>query len=148
MTNYARFQQVISIARPFTLLRSTSVCQVVLQIKILFSLVSTLGLLRFILVQVVWNFPEIGWIKVNTDGTSTGSPGFTACAGILKDSRGEYIGSFSAYLGIQNSLYAEIMGAILAIELAQSVSHRRLAGKWLFLALSSFFLGYGGSLVY
>jgi len=39
-------------------------------------------------------------------------------ASIFHGSRGEYIGSFSSFLGVQKSLYAEVMRVILAIELA------------------------------
>jgi len=43
-------------------------------------------------------------------------------------SRNEYIGSFSSFLGVQHSLYAKVMGAILAIELAWS---KNLTYIWL-----------------
>jgi len=46
--------------------------------------------------------------------------GFPTCVGIFRGSRGEYIGSFSSFLRVQKSLYAKVMGVILAIELAWS----------------------------
>ena len=65
-------------------------------------------------------------MKVNIDGAARGCPGFTTCAGIFRGSRSEYIGSFSSFLGVQKSLYAEVMGAILAIEIAWSKGFRRI----------------------
>jgi len=43
-------------------------------------------------------------VKVNTDGAARGCPSFSTCAGIFRGSKGEYIGSFSSFLGIQKSL--------------------------------------------
>jgi len=77
-------------------------------------------------IQVIWELPHINWVKVNTDGAARGCLGFSACAGIFRGSRGEYIGSFSSFLGIQKSLYVEVMGAILAIEFAWSKGFRRI----------------------
>jgi len=57
-------------------------------------------------------------VKVNTNGAARGCPGLAACAGIFRGSRGEYISSLFSFLRVQKSLYAEVMGAILAIELA------------------------------
>jgi len=57
-------------------------------------------------------------VKVNTNGAARGCPGLSACAGIFRGCKDEYIGSFSSFLEVQKSLYAEIVGAILAIELA------------------------------
>lgn len=33
-------------------------------------------------IQVVWEFPSLGWFKVNTDGASRGSPGSVTCVEI------------------------------------------------------------------
>ena len=77
-------------------------------------------------IQVIWEFPHINWVKVNTDGIARGCPSFSACVGIFRGSKGEYIGSFSSFLGVQKSLYVDVMGVILAIELAWSKGFRRI----------------------
>lgn len=41
--------------------------------------------------QVIWNIPVVGWIKINTDGTTRGSPRHSACGGIFGGSQGGYI---------------------------------------------------------
>ncbi|XP_060186235.1 uncharacterized protein LOC132615631 [Lycium barbarum] len=40
---------------------------------------------------VIWRTPDIGWIKVNTDGTSRGSPGRSSWAFCVRDERGDVI---------------------------------------------------------
>jgi len=61
----------------------------------------------------------VGWVKLNIDGVAQGSPGLAACGGIFRGSCGEYIGGFTAFLGIHTTLYVEIIGVILTIEHAQ-----------------------------
>jgi len=48
-------------------------------------------------VQAYWDFPIVGWIKVNTKGVARGPPGPAACVGIFRVIRGEYIGGFSTF---------------------------------------------------
>jgi ribonuclease HI len=69
-------------------------------------------------IEVLWSLPLHGWLKCNIDGTSLGNPGPAACGGVFRNHRGEFLGGFEKNLGIANSLVAEIMGAILAIECA------------------------------
>jgi len=77
-------------------------------------------------IQVIWEFPHINWVKVNTNGAARECLGFLACVGIFCDSRGEYIDSFFSFLGVQKSLYVEVIGVILAIELGWSKGFRRI----------------------
>lgn len=67
---------------------------------------------------VNWVLPPPSWIKVNTDGSARGNPGEAACGGIFRMSRGFVKGLFALPLGIQTSLFAEIMGFITAVEIA------------------------------
>jgi ribonuclease HI len=68
--------------------------------------------------QVNWVRPPYNWIKCNTDGASRGSPGASACGGIFRDHTGNFLGAFSANIGVATSLFAEIYAAIYAIEFA------------------------------
>jgi len=77
-------------------------------------------------IEIIWEFPHVNWVKANIDGVARGCLGFAGCAGIFRGSRGEYISSFSSFLGVQKSLYAEVMGVILAIELAWSKCFKRI----------------------
>lgn len=70
------------------------------------------------IIEVNWFPPSCYWVKCNTDGAAKGSPGPSACGGIFRDYWASNLGCFAANLGISNALYAELMGAILAIEIA------------------------------
>jgi len=65
-------------------------------------------------------------VKVNIDGAARGCLGFPACACIFRGSNGEYIGSFSSFLGLKKSLYTEVMGVTLAIKLVWSKNFTRI----------------------
>jgi len=70
------------------------------------------------IIEVFWHPPIQNWVKCNTDGASIGNPGVAACAGIFRNRHVESKGCFAANIGIANALYAELMGVILAIEIA------------------------------
>jgi len=33
-------------------------------------------------IQIIWEFPNVNWVKVNTNGAARGCPSFSAYAGI------------------------------------------------------------------
>ncbi|XP_068484842.1 uncharacterized protein [Phaseolus vulgaris] len=66
------------------------------------------------------SFPRL--FKTNTHGTGRGYPGLTTCGGILRESMGEFIGSFFVLLNVQTALVVEFYGLIHAIEQAQKIS--------------------------
>jgi len=68
--------------------------------------------------EVIWQPPVFNWIKCNVDGASEGNPGPASCGGIYRDKNGAFMGAFAYNLGISNSLFAELNGAMYAIELA------------------------------
>jgi len=49
--------------------------------------------------DVIWQVSSTNWLKVNTDGVTKGYFGLIPCVSIFRGSRGEYMGSFSAFLG-------------------------------------------------
>jgi hypothetical protein len=55
-----------------------------------------------------------------------GCPGLAAFGGIFRDCRGTYVGGFSCNLGISNSLFAELIAAMLSIEMANDKGWRSL----------------------
>lgn len=59
-------------------------------------------------------------MKVNVYGACDGVPVKAACGGISMDHLGNHVGSFACNLGHENALFAEFMGAILAIEHSSS----------------------------
>ncbi|POO02039.1 Ribonuclease H, partial [Trema orientale] len=67
------------------------------------------------IVEVRWQLPPAGWLKVNTDGSAFGSPGLAGCGGIFRTSRGFFKGAFAIPLGKTFAFEAELAGAIHAI---------------------------------
>lgn len=47
------------------------------------------------IIEITWRPPPLEWIKVNTDGSSQGQPGPSACGGIFPNSRGFVLSCFS-----------------------------------------------------
>nr|XP_033509863.1 uncharacterized protein LOC117274647 [Nicotiana tomentosiformis] len=41
--------------------------------------------------KVLWEFPNQGWIKVNTDGTSMGNPGRSSIGFVLRNEEGDIV---------------------------------------------------------
>ena len=76
-------------------------------------------------IQVIWRFPYMGWIKFNIDGAARDYLRIVAYVGLFKGSISKYIGNFS-FMGTQNSLFTEVMGAILAFEHSCADGFRRL----------------------
>lgn len=62
--------------------------------------------------------PPSGWTKVNIDGATRWQPGEASCGGIYRMYRGFMKGSFALPLGTQTVIFAEIIGFITALELA------------------------------
>lgn len=60
--------------------------------------------------------PLENWIKANTDDTSQDIPSYAARGGIFKDHDTTHLCSFSCKVGPGDALFAELMGAILAME--------------------------------
>ncbi|KAF1869347.1 hypothetical protein Lal_00018441 [Lupinus albus] len=67
--------------------------------------------------EVIWQPPNLGWIKVNTNGGAHGAPG-QAGGGIFRDHKGSFLACFVAYYGIQDALFVEFHYVILAIKFA------------------------------
>ncbi|KAF1884641.1 hypothetical protein Lal_00028523 [Lupinus albus] len=74
--------------------------------------------------EVVWLAPQLGWIQINTDGVAHGSPGFAGGGCIYRDSKGDYMGGFTAFFGVRDSLFAKLQATIMAVEIAQQKGWR------------------------
>jgi ribonuclease HI len=70
------------------------------------------------IIEVIWHPPIIGWVKCNTDGSSSGNPGPSACGGVFRNFNGDFLGCFADSIGLANALKAELWGIIFAIEAA------------------------------
>ncbi|XP_019436005.1 PREDICTED: uncharacterized protein LOC109342482 [Lupinus angustifolius] len=71
-----------------------------------------------VIAEVRWLPPPPGWVKVNSDGAAHDFLGHAGGGDIFRDNKGDMLGYFSTYLNIQDSLYAELYTAIMAIQIA------------------------------
>ena len=60
---------------------------------------------------IKWNAPLEPFIKLNTDGKQLGDPGLASAGGLLRNSSGAWISSFSLHMGITSNNISE-QGAI------------------------------------
>jgi len=65
------------------------------------------------------------WIKCNSDGSAQGVPGLASCGGIYRNANAEHLGSFFFNIGVGSSFQVELIGAMLAIEIADSMNWRK-----------------------
>ncbi|XP_019431188.1 PREDICTED: uncharacterized protein LOC109338411 [Lupinus angustifolius] len=70
------------------------------------------------IVEVCWYPPLHDRIKINSDGAAMGSPGSAAGGALFRNHRGDFLGGFADFFGIHDALNAELLSAILAINLA------------------------------
>ncbi|CAJ2678215.1 unnamed protein product [Trifolium pratense] len=78
--------------------------------------------------DIIWQPPTHFWVKCNSDGAALGTPGLASCGGLFRNSSAEFLGAFAENLGVNNALYAELVGAMKAIEIAFS---RQWYNLWL-----------------
>lgn len=70
---------------------------------------------------MIWPPPDFNWIKCNTDGAAAGTPAsLGACGGLFRNQEALCIGCFAQNLGPGSSLFAELSGAMQAIEIAHN----------------------------
>jgi ribonuclease HI len=68
--------------------------------------------------EIIWHPPLPSWLKCNIDGASHGNPGASSCGGVFRDMHANFVFAFAEPLGHANSYYAELCGAMRAIEIA------------------------------
>ena len=78
--------------------------------------------------EVIWSPPVLNWVKCNTDGASIGNPGISACGGLFRNANSEFLGAFAINIGLSSALLAELIGAMVAIEVAY---HKGWHSIWL-----------------
>jgi ribonuclease HI len=59
-------------------------------------------------IPVKWVPPALGWVKLNTDGSSLGNPGQAGGGGVIRDHVGHWIRGFTRRVGVATSLAAEL----------------------------------------
>lgn len=57
-----------------------------------------------------WEKPDIGWVKLNSDGSSRGNPSVAGSGGLIRNEKGEWICGFARRIRITTSFAAELWG--------------------------------------
>ena len=70
---------------------------------------------------VRWEFPSLGWVKINICGAARGYPDLAICGGIFHESMREFIDGFFALIDVQTALVAEFYEIIYAMEEAHKM---------------------------
>lgn len=60
------------------------------------------------IVQVRWEKPQRGWVRLNTDGSALGNLGRAGCGSIIRNEHGDWLGGFSRNIGVTTSFIAEL----------------------------------------
>ncbi|GAA0171611.1 hypothetical protein LIER_25601 [Lithospermum erythrorhizon] len=68
-------------------------------------------------VQVGWEKPESGWIKLNFDGSCKCKSGRSSIGGVFRDHNAEFLLGYSEFIGKSNSTIAEIIALRRGLEL-------------------------------
>ena len=77
-------------------------------------------------VLVRWRHPEVGWVKLNTDGAAKGNPGAAGGGGLLRGHRGELFEIYAINCGISSCTRAELMAVLRGLMVAWEGGHRKV----------------------
>lgn len=69
--------------------------------------------------KVVWAKPQLGYVKLNTDGCSKGNPGAAGGGGILRDHQGHCLWAFHLSLNPSTNVEAEILSIHRGLQICQ-----------------------------
>jgi len=76
--------------------------------------------------EVLWNPSIFNSVKCNTDRASLGNLGQSACGGLFRNSTSDFLGAFAINLGINSAFNSELIGVVVAIEIAHCMNWRNL----------------------
>ncbi|WCJ39427.1 Polynucleotidyl transferase ribonuclease H-like superfamily protein [Euphorbia peplus] len=77
-------------------------------------------------IWIAWKPPELGWVKLNTDGACKGNPGFASAGGLIRDCNGKWCGGFGVNIGFCTSSLAELWGVYFGLRLAWDKGYRKV----------------------
>jgi len=91
-------------------------------------------------VQVYWDFRDVSWTKVDTEGATRGSPGPAACAGIFRERHGEYIRVFLLFWKIRMSCMLRSRGLFLPLNMLGGLGSESFGWRVILLCSIKLFL--------
>ncbi|CAI0410259.1 unnamed protein product [Linum tenue] len=75
---------------------------------------------------VSWKAPDVGWIKVNVDGSRYEANCSTAIGGVLRDCCGNWIAGFANSFGFTTIVTAEVRAIRDGLSLAQLLGYKKV----------------------
>ena len=60
--------------------------------------------------RIRWEKPQIGWKKLNIDGSIIGCMERAGCGGVVKDKHGNWVAGFTRHVGTSNNFAVELWG--------------------------------------
>ncbi|CAL0327373.1 unnamed protein product [Lupinus luteus] len=72
-----------------------------------------------------WFPPDVGWCKLNTDGSFSAQRKIAACGGVVRDHNGNFLFAFSKHLGNCTVMQAELWGILYGLKLVQQRGFRK-----------------------
>lgn len=76
--------------------------------------------------DINWITPKEGWVRLNINGAAKNNFTIAACAWVLRDSHGMWLGGFNKFLGASNAYIYELWGALERLTLAHRHGHRQI----------------------
>ncbi|KAK9278780.1 hypothetical protein L1049_028358 [Liquidambar formosana] len=67
---------------------------------------------------IAWSFPPLGWVKLNTYGSSRGNPGESAGEGLLRDDAGNWMVGFCVNIGVCSVTGAKLWALFHGLKIA------------------------------
>jgi ribonuclease HI len=77
-------------------------------------------------VAVSWEKLELGWFKLNTNGSSLVNPGESGAGGLIRDHKGNLIVAFSEYFGIDSNNKAKLLGVLIGLRKCKAMGLRNI----------------------
>ncbi|KAJ1398490.1 Ribonuclease H-like superfamily [Sesbania bispinosa] len=76
---------------------------------------------------VKWNPPDIGWTKLNTNGSVHASSHRAACGGVFRNHHGNFLLAFAYPLPFVSVLEAELLAVLNGLELAWTRKYTQIS---------------------
>ncbi|XP_028773622.1 uncharacterized protein LOC114730681 [Neltuma alba] len=73
-----------------------------------------------------WRPPDNNWIKVNVDGAYSPDRNISACGGLLRNMRGEFLRGFIFHIGQGDALTAELQACLHGLKVAWDEGYRNV----------------------
>lgn len=63
-----------------------------------------------------WTAPLDGWVVLNTDGPSLGSPDRAGVGGVVRDAIGRWVFGYTGFIGVSEFLKAELLVVLFGLQ--------------------------------